>query len=366
MRYRMRLGEVGALCLLVGMMQAMVARAAAAAEPAVHDNAGFFNASAVQQANQLISQIRQQYHEDLLIETFPQIPSDMQASYDPQNKAAFFAQWARQRARDAGITGVYVLICRQPSYLDVDVGNRTRQRAFTLQNRDELRNILLTNFRQHNYDAGLLQAVQYAERTLHTNLTANSGQAIPAGGRMSPNQPSARGAASSWGWIVWLVIIVLVLWAVSRLFARRTAGYGPPTAGRGYGPGGYGAGYGPGGYGPGGYGPGGGGGWGRGLLGGLLGGALGGWLYDRWSGTGPTSTTPPPGAPGQETPPPGTDFGTGPGPDDLSGGGDFGTPPDAGAPPDAGGGGDFGGGGDVGGGDFGGGGDQGGRGGDFA
>jgi uncharacterized membrane protein YgcG len=64
-----------------------------------------------------------------------------------------------QRAKSAGVKGAIVLITRDPSYLQVDVGERTRQHAFTPADRDRLRDTMLTAFKQKRYDEGLLQGI---------------------------------------------------------------------------------------------------------------------------------------------------------------------------------------------------------------
>src|SRR5208283_4112714 len=115
---------VVAVCMLA------LARPAAALTPEVHDNAGFFSADALHKADAIIKEIKQDYKEDLLIETYKTIPPEKQEAFKSEGKEKFFQQWALERARAAGITGVYILICKDPGHLQIEVGNNTRKRAF--------------------------------------------------------------------------------------------------------------------------------------------------------------------------------------------------------------------------------------------
>jgi uncharacterized protein len=313
----------------------------------VKDETGMFSSSAIQQADQATRQIKQKYGKEMLVEVFPEIPAELRSQYSPDRKDQFFAEWMKRRAQELKVNGVYVLICRNPSHLQVDAGADTKQRAFTAQNIEQLKNILVTRFRNKQYDEGLLEAVNYVDRTLAANLGSGGAAGAanpqyhyqaPGGPTAAPNRPATKTGMS---WIWWVLLIGIAIFIISRFLRRRAPGNTMYTQQ-------YPGGYGPaGGYPPGSYPPQS-GGFGRGILGGLLGGMAGGWLYDklghRDQGSG---YAPPPDNSGFSGPSVGDDAGQG-----FTGGsgGDFG-----------GGGGDFGGGGDAGGG----GGDSGGSGGDF-
>ena len=57
-----------------------------AAEPNVVDRAGFFSNPAVVQAKQKIQEIHRRFKVDIVIETFPSIPDNMQAAYRSADK----------------------------------------------------------------------------------------------------------------------------------------------------------------------------------------------------------------------------------------------------------------------------------------
>lgn len=366
------------------LMLLAASSAAPAASLGVRDDAKFFSPAAVSQAEQTIRQINQKHHRDVLVETIASVPADQQDQLQQLGKTKFFQNWADQRALQQGVRGVYILICRQPSHLQVAAGNVTEAHQFTVADRDELSRMLLASFKQEDFDGGLIQGVNFIQQRMDANAPASgSGAAaaqtgtgtsapLPSGNTGQTNYPSVPHGQTSWGLggiacaiIGVIVIIMLIRGVMGRAGGGygRPGGYYPPGGGGGYPQGG---GYPPqgGGYGYGG-GGGGGSGFGRGFLGGLLGGAVGGYAADKWmhgqqQGGG---AVPPTGAgggafdPGNQAD---TSF--------NSTGGDFGSP-DAGS--GGGGGGDFGGGGDTGGGggDFGGGGGDsgggGGGGGDF-
>jgi uncharacterized protein len=371
--------------LAIVFLMLLTCAATARGEAGVRDEAGFFSTDAVRRAESTIADMRQRFGKELLIETIPSVPADRAGALQAQGKERFFENLAAERAQAHHVNGIYVLISRQPSYLETVVGNTTAKRAFTLQNRDELTKIMLASLRQKDNDGALLKGVDYVQRTLAQNMagaTAKGNSAAApavAQGRTAAPQaapdPAAPRRGPGIGTFLFLILGVgLAIAVVRRLVNRRQSTLMPPPVnpndprnvpGAGYGPG-YDPRYGqPGG----GYGPGaGGGGFGRGILGGLLGGVAGGWLYDRMGhhgeGVNPGATTPPPQDPSGLSDPQGPDsfylggsggeFGDTGGSADAGGGGDF-------AGGDAGGG-DFGGGDAGGGGDFGGGGDSGGGG----
>jgi TPM domain len=228
------------------------------------DNAHIFSPTAVSNAQQVIDQIRARHQKDLNIETIASVPADQQDALAAQGKDAFFEQWARQRAKAMGTDGVYVLICMDPRHLQVEVGNRTQTREFTLSDREALRNQLTAHFKAGEFDAGLTDAASFVSDRMdaNTRLSGVTGNGTTGIGQGVP----LNGGGGHGGWIC-LGAIVLFLVVI---FMRRNTGYG---------------GYGPGNYPPGqmGWGGGGGGGFGRSLLGGILGGALGSWGYDRFS-----------------------------------------------------------------------------------
>ena len=287
-----------------------------------------------------------------------------------------YRDWALEHCRKEEVDGVYLLVTKHPSHLQLEVGLNTRKCAFTEENLKRLREILLKAFNKKDFDGGLLEGVRYVDKTIGENLgratNQSSQQTAPSLVQCAEHQiqqvtrehvnpaPVQRHSDTGGGIMGWVVVLLIVLvgfWILKALFRGITGGMGrggpyPGGPGAGGGPG-----YPPAGYG-GGYGGGGGGGSGfmGNMLGGLFGAAAGNWIYDsmfRGGGgghfgggeTGGTGGGFFGGGSADSTSAPDTDYsGTG---------GDFGDSSQADS-----GGGDFGGdsgGGDSGGGDFGGG-----------
>jgi hypothetical protein len=90
---------------------------AASQRPAVIDNAGLFTPKVVERANQLLAGVREQYGIDLCVDTFKEMPG-----IDPENlrtmrsrdRARTLRQFAEQRADDAHVDGIYVLVSTAP------------------------------------------------------------------------------------------------------------------------------------------------------------------------------------------------------------------------------------------------------------
>ena len=324
----------------------------------IQDNGGFFSQSAKTEASRTIASLEQKLHKEVVVETFPGLPADVQRSVNLQDKAAVsraMQQWAEKQARADEVNGVFILLVKSPGYLQVEVGNDTQKRAFTLQDRDTLASLMRENLRAKQYDEALLNGVNFVAKTMRADdpLGARTGLAQPYDLR----RPREH---SSWGGFVPIVIGIIVIWVIIRLIGSlfRGGGGGGMMTGTGYSGG------------PTMGGPmsgGGGGGFFRSLMGGIFGAAAGNWLYDRFSGRDtPTFGSEPevrqvddPGYTGKDT-----DYsGAGGSFDDNSGSGNSGGSGDSGGGDF--GGGDSGGGDSGGGGDFGGGGDSGGGGGDF-
>src|SRR5215204_1720795 len=200
----------------------------------VKDETGMFSPSAISQADQATRQIKQKYGKEMLVEVFPEIPAELRGQYSQDRKDQFFAAWMTRRAQELKVSGVYVLICRNPSHLQVDAGRDTKQRAFTQQNVEQLKNVLVTRFRDKKYDEGLSEAVNYVDRTLAANLGSNAagGAAAPAANPQynyqAPNAPRATptrtptGSGMSWIW--WVLLIGVGIFIISRFLRSRATG----------------------------------------------------------------------------------------------------------------------------------------------
>jgi len=307
----------------------------------VYDDAGLFSAAAKSQAEQKLSSAKFDRGLHFTVETFKAIPDSEKGSYNPDQKALFFRNWAKKLATGDKAKGPYVLICMNPGYTEVIIDEETLKRGFTNANTNELHRILNSALieaakkpteRDAIRDAALVRAAEYVSTDLAGTRVVNATTGKPVAAKANEN----AGGRSVMSWVCIGLSVLLGVWLVIGLIRMFTGGGG---------------GYGGGGYGGGGYG--GGGGFFSGLMGGMFGAMAGMWLYNNMFGGssfGNDAYANDSGATG-DTGAGNYDNGT-----DAGGGGDYG-----GGDAGGGGGGDYGGG-DYGGGDYGGGGDFGGGG----
>ncbi|HEX4591462.1 MAG TPA: trypsin-like peptidase domain-containing protein [Gemmataceae bacterium] len=136
---------------------------AVAREPlTIRDEAKFFSPEAVQKANQDIATIAHRYGRDLLIETHPTVPADdldRVKAMSPQERLAYFRDWARKRTQEERLNGVLILICRAPATLYVNVSQNARG-IVTPAEEKTIHDALLKAFRDKKYDDGLAESVR--------------------------------------------------------------------------------------------------------------------------------------------------------------------------------------------------------------
>src|SRR5262249_28716232 len=124
-----------------------VAGAAVAATPGVNDNAGFFKPETVQKADAILREIKNRAQKGGVIETFASVPAGKEDQVkDKAERERFSDEWAKRNARTAQVNGIYVLICKKPGHVEVEVGNETSKRAFPPADRRQLEDILLRAF----------------------------------------------------------------------------------------------------------------------------------------------------------------------------------------------------------------------------
>jgi uncharacterized membrane protein YgcG len=136
---------------------------ALAVAPEIRDGGKFFGADAIKKANKEIREIAKQYDRDLLIETVATVPGDQAErlkAMSREDRAKFFRNWASDRADVAVVHGAYILVCKEPAFLEIVITEKGRP-AFDKQAFEKLRDLLLTAFRDKRYDEGLQNAVAF-------------------------------------------------------------------------------------------------------------------------------------------------------------------------------------------------------------
>jgi hypothetical protein len=138
-----------------------------AVAPEIKDGGKFFSAEAIKKANKEIREIAKKYDRDLLMETFATIPGEQAErvkGMSQEERAKFFRNWATDRAEAAVVHGVYILVCREPPFLEIIITAKGRP-AFGRESFEKLRTLLLTAFREKRYDQGLQDSVELVRDT---------------------------------------------------------------------------------------------------------------------------------------------------------------------------------------------------------
>ncbi|HZL35262.1 MAG TPA: TPM domain-containing protein [Tepidisphaeraceae bacterium] len=171
LRTMMQLRRLASLALLGVVL--LAAPAGATAPPEVRDNARLFDPPTIEKVNAIVQEIQQRFHKDLTIETFAELTEGQKQAIAAGGKAGkeeFYEHWLRQEAQAAGTDGVFILIVQNPGRLQVGVGDVTRTRAFTIADRDELRDGMLKDFRAREFDKGLITGATFVLRKMEQNL----------------------------------------------------------------------------------------------------------------------------------------------------------------------------------------------------
>src|SRR5262249_10582585 len=137
------------------------------------------------------------------------------------------------RAFENAVNGAYVLVCKSPAHLQVEVGKETQKKAFTPRNRNDLVKILIDKFKVKKYDEGLEEAVDFYATTLKQNLGKTAGakhssedewgrRTRTSAGSPAPSGGSPRMGNSILGWVCVGVVILLGVWLVLGLIRAFT------------------------------------------------------------------------------------------------------------------------------------------------
>jgi uncharacterized protein len=140
--------------------------ASAVFPPPVKDEGKFFSPEALEKANKKIRQLYTDFGCDVVVETVPAIPADLEAKYKELGRDKFFLEWARKRAGELGVNGVYILVCKSPGRVEVGISGPTGKRRFAGGDRERIVNKMLGPFRDKKFDEGLTAALDFIETTL--------------------------------------------------------------------------------------------------------------------------------------------------------------------------------------------------------
>lgn len=156
---------IATLLALLGV----VAPASAVYPPALKDEGKFFSKEGVETANKKIRAIYEKYKKDVIVETITALTPEQEKKFKEDGEAKFFAKLTNDRAKELGLSGVYILMCKKPGYLRMHMDPETQKKLFTASNRAATRTKILELFKEGEFDTGLLNGLKEIESILEAN-----------------------------------------------------------------------------------------------------------------------------------------------------------------------------------------------------
>ena len=156
---------IAALLALLGL----TAPALAIYPPALKDDGKFFSKEGTEKANKKIREIYQKYKKDVVIETVPMLTADQEKKVKEDGEAKFFAKLTNDRAKEIGLNGVYLMLCKKPKYLRMHMDPETQKKMFTAGNRTTTVGKIVARFKEDEFDDGLFDGLKEIETLLETN-----------------------------------------------------------------------------------------------------------------------------------------------------------------------------------------------------
>jgi uncharacterized membrane protein YgcG len=137
--------------------------------PAIKDDGKFFKSETLEKANKKIREIYEKYKKDVVIETIPSLTDEQEKKLKEEGREKFFARFALDRAKALGVNGIYILLFKKPTHLQVHMDPGTQKKAFTAANRRALIDKIVANFKEEKFDEGLLAGLDVIESTLRVS-----------------------------------------------------------------------------------------------------------------------------------------------------------------------------------------------------
>ena len=148
----------------------------------IDDAGAFFGAAARSEATDIIRSIAATYDRDVRVETYAQVPPELADDLKRDGLDKFYDDWLNRRARQVGVRGVFVLVTRTPGRVQVGTDKATARKAFTADDREALRDALVTAFRSARYDQGVLDGLKFVKRRMDENTARDRNPSVPVVG----------------------------------------------------------------------------------------------------------------------------------------------------------------------------------------
>jgi hypothetical protein len=160
--------RLGRTLLILAAAGLGVGAALAAVVPEVRDEGKFFSPETVKKADEQIREIYRKHGLDVVVETYKTVPGEdveKLKAMDNRARGEFFLKYAKERAKERVVNGIYVIVTREPRHLLVGITGRG-ERSFSREFRSKAERAMIDEFMKGRFDDGLLALVKMADEQL--------------------------------------------------------------------------------------------------------------------------------------------------------------------------------------------------------
>jgi uncharacterized membrane protein YgcG len=154
---------------LAGCWLGLAGPAGAVFPPPVRDDGKFFSKEALEKANKKIREIYEKYKKDVVVETLASLTPEQEKKLKDEDKNKFFARLARDRSVELGLNGVYIVFSKKPPHYQIHMDPQTQKTVFKVSDRKAVAGKIVAQFREENFDQGLLDGLDAIEAALKAN-----------------------------------------------------------------------------------------------------------------------------------------------------------------------------------------------------
>jgi hypothetical protein len=126
------------------------------------DDAKFFGEETWKKVQPAADKLLKEKNVDLLIETLPTPPkADVEKvkAMTKEEREKFFKEYAVERSKEEKISGIYIVICKNPGFVYIDISGPAAS-SFPGGFGSKLTNNILGSFKDKKFDPGLTEALQ--------------------------------------------------------------------------------------------------------------------------------------------------------------------------------------------------------------
>jgi hypothetical protein len=137
--------------------------------PPIKDDGKFFKPEALEKANKKIREIYEKYKKDVVVETLGTLTADQEKKLKDEGKQKFFARLAFERSKELGLNGIYIVFAKNPQHYQIHMDPDTQKKEFTVADRKKLGEAIVKQFKEGNFDGGLLDGLDVIAAALKDN-----------------------------------------------------------------------------------------------------------------------------------------------------------------------------------------------------